>query len=213
MTRGDHVGQMAIRFLLEGDEAAGGAIAFRVRRRGGRAGADPAQPRRLRGDDVGLEGILTWTVDGVRTEVGPGEALFIPRGVVHQFENVLRHGRDGARDRDAGRARPGILPRPGGDRRRGCRWPARPRRDRRGDARARPDAGAVDSGQPRYDASESNAGSDRQAVADGDVFTHPRQVEHVAGDGVGRRHDLESAPSPSSWSARRFSSRRPWLSM
>ena len=37
---------------------------------------------------VGLEGILTWTVDGVTTEVGPGDALFIPRGVVHGFENA-----------------------------------------------------------------------------------------------------------------------------
>jgi quercetin dioxygenase-like cupin family protein len=30
---------------------------------------------------------LTWTLDGMRTDVGPGEALLIPRDVVHQFEN------------------------------------------------------------------------------------------------------------------------------
>src|SRR5262249_12266324 len=35
----------------------------------------------------GLVGVLTWTVDGAATDVGPGEALFIPRGVVHRFEN------------------------------------------------------------------------------------------------------------------------------
>ncbi len=36
----------------------------------------------------GLAGTLTWTVDGMTTEVGPGDAIFIPRGVVHGFENV-----------------------------------------------------------------------------------------------------------------------------
>ena len=35
----------------------------------------------------GLEGVLTWTVEGIPTDVGPGEALYIPRGAVHQFEN------------------------------------------------------------------------------------------------------------------------------
>ena len=36
----------------------------------------------------GLEGVLTWTIEGTPTEVGPGEALFIPRGAVHQFDNT-----------------------------------------------------------------------------------------------------------------------------
>ena len=35
----------------------------------------------------GLEGVLTWTIEGTPTEVGPGEALCIPRGAVHQFAN------------------------------------------------------------------------------------------------------------------------------
>jgi quercetin dioxygenase-like cupin family protein len=35
----------------------------------------------------GLEGVLTWTLDGERTEVGPGEVLCVPRGVVHRFDN------------------------------------------------------------------------------------------------------------------------------
>src|ERR671921_454978 len=34
-----------------------------------------------------LEGVLTWTADGEQTEVGPGEVLCIPRGVVHRFDN------------------------------------------------------------------------------------------------------------------------------
>ena len=36
----------------------------------------------------GVEGVLTWTIDGVPTDIGPGEALCIPRGAVHQFDNT-----------------------------------------------------------------------------------------------------------------------------
>jgi quercetin dioxygenase-like cupin family protein len=35
----------------------------------------------------GLSGVLTWTLDGEQREVGPGETLFIRRGVVHRFAN------------------------------------------------------------------------------------------------------------------------------
>ena len=35
----------------------------------------------------GLSGTVTFTVDGAVREVGPGGSLFIPRGVVHGFEN------------------------------------------------------------------------------------------------------------------------------
>jgi uncharacterized cupin superfamily protein len=31
--------------------------------------------------------VLTWTVDGRPFEVGPGQALCIPRGAVHRFDN------------------------------------------------------------------------------------------------------------------------------
>ena len=36
----------------------------------------------------GLEGVLAWRVEGAPTEVGPGDALLIPRGVVHRFDNA-----------------------------------------------------------------------------------------------------------------------------
>ena len=35
----------------------------------------------------GLEGELTWTVDGQPITVGPGQAICIPRGAVHRFDN------------------------------------------------------------------------------------------------------------------------------
>jgi len=36
----------------------------------------------------GIESVLTWTVDGTPIEVGPGQALCIPRDVVHRFDNL-----------------------------------------------------------------------------------------------------------------------------
>jgi quercetin dioxygenase-like cupin family protein len=35
----------------------------------------------------GIEGVLTWTVDGKLIDVGTAQALCIPRGAVHRFDN------------------------------------------------------------------------------------------------------------------------------
>jgi len=35
----------------------------------------------------GLEGVLTWTVDGEQFELGSGQTLCIPRGAIHRFDN------------------------------------------------------------------------------------------------------------------------------
>jgi uncharacterized cupin superfamily protein len=35
----------------------------------------------------GLEGVSTWTVDGELVDIGPGDAVCIPRGAVHGFAN------------------------------------------------------------------------------------------------------------------------------
>ena len=32
--------------------------------------------------------MLTWTIEGTPIDVGPGEALCIPRGAVHHFDNT-----------------------------------------------------------------------------------------------------------------------------
>jgi quercetin dioxygenase-like cupin family protein len=82
------IGGMAIRFRLEG-EASGGSVAvfeFDVP-----AGAKVAAAHSHDGYDetiYGLEGMLTWTLEGVPVDVGPGNALFIPRGAVHHFDNT-----------------------------------------------------------------------------------------------------------------------------
>lgn len=81
------VGEMAIRFLLEGSQTAGSVAIFEF---DVPAGARIAGAHSHDGYDetiYGLEGLLTWTIEGTPTEVGPGEAVFIPRGAVHHFDN------------------------------------------------------------------------------------------------------------------------------
>lgn len=81
------VGEMAIRFLIEGSQSAGSVAIFEF---DVPAGARIAGAHRHDGYDetiYGLEGVLTWTIEGTATEVAPGEAVFIPRGAVHQFDN------------------------------------------------------------------------------------------------------------------------------
>ena len=36
----------------------------------------------------GLDGVLTWTVNGTPIDVAPGQAICIPRGAVHRFDNL-----------------------------------------------------------------------------------------------------------------------------
>ena len=81
------IGELSIRFLIEGDESSGSVALFEF--------TVPAQARvpvahshdGYEETVYGLEGALTWTVEGERREVGPGEALCIRRGDVHHFEN------------------------------------------------------------------------------------------------------------------------------
>jgi quercetin dioxygenase-like cupin family protein len=86
------IGQLVIRFLLEG-KASGGSVAifeFDVP-----AGAKVPIAHSHDGYEetiYGLEGVLTWTVDGNKTDVSPGQVLCIRRGAVHRFDN--EHGVD-----------------------------------------------------------------------------------------------------------------------
>ena len=36
----------------------------------------------------GIEGIITLTLEGRKIEIGPGDALCIPRGAIHRFDNL-----------------------------------------------------------------------------------------------------------------------------
>ena len=81
------IGQVAIRFLLKG-EASGGSVAVFEFDVPAEARVPAAHSHDGYEETIyGLEGVLTWTLDGRRTDVGPGEVLCIPRGVVHRFDN------------------------------------------------------------------------------------------------------------------------------
>ena len=81
------VGELVIRFLLEGDESNGSVALFEFTVPS-RAKVPIAHSHDAYEETVyGLDGTLTWTVEGERHEVGPGEALCIRRGAVHRFEN------------------------------------------------------------------------------------------------------------------------------
>jgi quercetin dioxygenase-like cupin family protein len=82
------VGGLTIRFLLEGGQSAGSVAVFEFDVPVGSKVAVAHSHDGYEETIYGLEGVLTWTVDGARTEVGPGEVLCIPRGAVHQFDNT-----------------------------------------------------------------------------------------------------------------------------
>jgi len=82
------VGEMTIRFLVEGEQSAGSVAIFEFDVPAG-AKVAAAHSHDGYGETIyGLEGVLTWTIEGTPTEVGPGETLFIPRGAVHHFDNT-----------------------------------------------------------------------------------------------------------------------------
>jgi quercetin dioxygenase-like cupin family protein len=82
------IGQLAIRFLVEGKESAGSVAIFEFDVPVG-AKVPVAHSHDAYEETIyGLEGVLTMTVDGEQTDVGTGEALLIPRGVVHRFDNT-----------------------------------------------------------------------------------------------------------------------------
>ena len=82
------VADVAIRFLLEGEQTAGSVAVFEF---DVPAGAQVAAAHSHEGYEetiYGLAGVLTWTIEGTPIDVAPGEALCIPRGAVHRFDNL-----------------------------------------------------------------------------------------------------------------------------
>ncbi len=81
------IGPLAIRFLLEGEHS-GGSVAMFEFDVPAKANVPVAHSHDAYEETLyGLEGVLTWTIDGEKRDVGPGDVLCIPRGVVHTFEN------------------------------------------------------------------------------------------------------------------------------
>ncbi len=83
-----HLGPLAVRFLLTADHSSGSIAAFELIVPGASRLAAPAHSHDHYEETIyGIDGVLTWTVAGKQIEVGPGQALCIPRGAVHRFDN------------------------------------------------------------------------------------------------------------------------------
>ena len=83
------LGPLGVRFLITGAESNGSVAAFELAVPRAERLAAPAHSHDHYEETIyGIDGVLTWTVDGVAIEVGPGQALCIPRGAVHRFDNL-----------------------------------------------------------------------------------------------------------------------------
>jgi quercetin dioxygenase-like cupin family protein len=81
------VGPLAIRFLVEGEQSGGSVAVFEFDVPAGTSVPAAHSHDGYEETLYGLEGVLTWTVEGTATDIGPGDTLCIPRGAVHQFDN------------------------------------------------------------------------------------------------------------------------------
>jgi len=89
------LGAGAVRFLLTGDHSGGSIAAFEVLIPAGERLMAPAHSHDHYEETIyGIAGVLTWTVEGNPIGVGPGQALCIPRGAIHRFDN---HGSQDAK--------------------------------------------------------------------------------------------------------------------
>jgi quercetin dioxygenase-like cupin family protein len=82
------LGPLTVRFLITAENSSGTLAAFEVVVPAAQRLAAPAHSHDHYEETIyGIEGVLTWTVDGKPIHVGPGQALCIPRGAVHRFDN------------------------------------------------------------------------------------------------------------------------------
>lgn len=82
------VGEMTIRFLLEGEQSDGSVAMFEFDVPAGSRIAASHSHDGYEETIYGLEGTLVWTIQGEPHEVGSGEVICIPRGAVHHFANT-----------------------------------------------------------------------------------------------------------------------------
>ena len=83
------LGPLGIRFLITAAQSNGSLAAFELRVPAGQRLEAPAHSHDHYEETIyGIAGVLTWTVSGTPIGVGPGDALCIPRGAVHRFDNL-----------------------------------------------------------------------------------------------------------------------------
>ena len=77
-----------VHFLLTGVDTNGSVSVFELMIAAGQKLPAPTHKNDAYEETLyGVQGVVTWTIDGKAIEVGPGQAVCIPRGVVHRFDN------------------------------------------------------------------------------------------------------------------------------
>ena len=82
------VGQIGIRFLLEAADTNGSVAMFEFTVPVGAKVPVPHYHKAYDETIYGVEGVVTFAVEGKPVDIGPGETCFIPRGAVHGFNNL-----------------------------------------------------------------------------------------------------------------------------
>jgi quercetin dioxygenase-like cupin family protein len=81
------VGQLEIRYLIDGTEAGAGAGMFELTVPAGARVPPPHSHKNNEEIIYVLEGVLRYSVDGETRDLKPGERMYTPRGSVHAFSN------------------------------------------------------------------------------------------------------------------------------
>jgi quercetin dioxygenase-like cupin family protein len=84
-----HVGQIGIHFLLESAETNGAVAMFEFTVPAGAKVPLPHSHQHYDETIYGVEGVVTFIVEGKAVDIGPGQSCFIPRGAVHGFLAVV----------------------------------------------------------------------------------------------------------------------------
>ena len=82
------VGQIGIHFLLEAADTNGSVAMFEFTVPAGARVPLPHSHKHYDETIYGVEGVITFTVEGRTVHIGPGESCFIPRGALHGFNNL-----------------------------------------------------------------------------------------------------------------------------
>ncbi|MGH7978540.1 MAG: cupin domain-containing protein [Limisphaerales bacterium] len=82
------VGQIGIRFLLEAADTNGSMAMFEFTVPVGARVPMPHSHKHYDETIYGVEGVMTFAMEGKSVNIGPGESCFVPRGAVHGFNNL-----------------------------------------------------------------------------------------------------------------------------
>ena len=84
------IGQLEIKFLLESSDTNGELTMFEFFVPVGAKVPLPHYHESFDETVYGLEGVMTFTVDRKTIELEQGQSMFIPKGIIHGFNNLSR---------------------------------------------------------------------------------------------------------------------------